>query len=134
MIHISNTKIKKFVARKMWTPSLPNLLKAATNHLFGLVWHTFLSSVTTTNHSPFPTPPRVNFTNVLLAAFTLTDPNSTTKLLDLTVFFALLGSACVKSARRRLMKLTPLRDQASPLSHFYLSHKSRLLTELKSSF
>ena len=47
----------------------------------------------------------VNFTNVLQAAFTLADPESAKKLLDLTVFLALMGSAHVKAARRTLMKL-----------------------------
>ena len=35
------------------------------------------------------------------------DPEIGKKLLDLTVFFALLGSAGVKAARRTLVKLTP---------------------------
>ena len=48
-----------------------------------------------------------NFINVLPAAFTHVDPKSAKKLLDLTVFFALLGSLCVKAACRTLMKLTP---------------------------
>ena len=37
----------------------------------------------------------------------LADPKSAKKLLDLTVFFALLVSAGVKAAHRMLMKLTP---------------------------
>ena len=41
--------------------------------------------------------PRVNFTNILRAAFMLADPKSAKKLFDLTVFFVLL----------MLMKLTP---------------------------
>ena len=49
----------------------------------------------------------VNFTNILRAAFVLADPKSTKKLLNLTVFFALLVSAGVKAARRTLVKLTP---------------------------
>jgi len=49
----------------------------------------------------------VNFVNVLRAAFTCTDPKSPKKTDDLTVFFALLVSSCVKGARRMLMKLTP---------------------------
>jgi hypothetical protein len=53
--------------------------------------------------------PGVNFTNVLQAAFTLADPESAKKLLDLTVFFALLVSASVKAARRTLMKLTTVK-------------------------
>ena len=49
--------------------------------------------------------PWVNFTNILWAAFTLTDPKSAIKQLGLTVFFALLGSARVKAALT--LKLTP---------------------------
>ena len=49
----------------------------------------------------------VNFTNILRAGFMCADPKSAIKLLNLTVFFALLGSSCVKSARRMLVKLTP---------------------------
>ena len=49
--------------------------------------------------------PGVNFTNVLRAAFTLADPKSAKKLLNLTVFFALLGSTSAKAARRTLLKL-----------------------------
>ena len=48
----------------------------------------------------------VNFTNVLQAAFTRKDPKSAIKLLYLTVYFALLGSGCIKAARKMLMKLT----------------------------
>ena len=38
---------------------------------------------------------------------TSADPKSALKLLNLNVFFALLGSACVKAAHRTLVKLTP---------------------------
>ncbi len=38
---------------------------------------------------------RVNVINVIGAAFTQTDPESAKKTDHLTVFFALLGSACV---------------------------------------
>ena len=51
--------------------------------------------------------PGVNITNVLRAAFTLKDPKSAKKLLNLTVFFALLGSASVKAARKMMVKLIP---------------------------
>ena len=51
--------------------------------------------------------PGVNFTNVLQAAFTHAEPKSAIKLLSLTVFFELLGSAHVKAAQRTLVKLTP---------------------------
>ena len=47
----------------------------------------------------------VNFTNILRAAFTRSDPKSAIKLLNLTVFFALLGSVRVKAAHRMLVKL-----------------------------
>ena len=36
------------------------------------------------------------------------DPKSAIKLLNLTVFSALLGSACVKAAPRMLVKLIPM--------------------------
>ena len=49
---------------------------------------------------------RVNFTNILQAAFTHADPKSVIKLLNLTVFFALLGTVGIKATRRILVKLT----------------------------
>ena len=49
----------------------------------------------------------VNFTNILRAAFMRKDPKSAKKLLNLTFFFALLGSAHVKDACKMLVKLTP---------------------------
>ena len=52
------------------------------------------------------TTPMVNFTNVLRAAFTRADPKSTKKTVKLSSFFALLGSARVKAARKMLVKLT----------------------------
>ena len=48
-----------------------------------------------------------NFNNILQAAFTLANPKSGKKLLNLTVFFMLLGTARVKAAHRMLVKLTP---------------------------
>ena len=45
--------------------------------------------------------PGVNFINVLLAAFTHEDPERAKKQLNLTVFFALLGSARVKAVQNR---------------------------------
>ena len=51
--------------------------------------------------------PGVNFTNVLRTALTHADPKSANKLLNLTVFFALLGFVGVKAAHRMLLKLTP---------------------------
>ncbi len=52
--------------------------------------------------------PCINFTNTLSAAFTCTDPKSAKKTVSLTVFFAILGSAHVKAARKMLVKWTPL--------------------------
>ena len=49
----------------------------------------------------------VNFTNVLRAAFALVDTKSAKKTVRLNSFFALLGSASVKAARRTLVKLNP---------------------------
>ena len=54
--------------------------------------------------------PGVNFINVLRAAFTLADPESTKKTVKLCSFFPLLGSAGVKAACRTLVKLTPEGD------------------------
>jgi len=51
--------------------------------------------------------PKVNFINVLLASFTLADPNSGKKTDGFTVFFVLSGSSYEKAARWMLMKLTP---------------------------
>ena len=64
----------------------------------------------------------VNFTNILRAAFTLADPKSVKKLLDLTVFFALLVSASVQAARRMLMKLTPGQIQCLLISLYRFPH------------
>jgi len=51
--------------------------------------------------------PGLNFTSICDKAFTSADPKGTKKTDNLTVFFALLGSAQAKDARRTLMKLTP---------------------------
>jgi len=48
----------------------------------------------------------MNFTNILSAAFMRVDPKSAKKTDNLTVFFALLGSAPVKAAHKMLVKLT----------------------------
>ena len=48
--------------------------------------------------------PGVNFINVLTRSFY---KRRSQKLLNLTVFFALSGSAQVKAARKMLVKLTP---------------------------
>jgi hypothetical protein len=50
---------------------------------------------------------RVHFIYILQAAFIPTDPESTKKTNNWTVFFVLLVSVRVKAARRMFMKLTP---------------------------
>jgi len=52
--------------------------------------------------------PVVDFTNILRADFTHADPKSVKKNDNLTVFFALSGSECVKAAHIMLMKLKPM--------------------------
>jgi len=54
----------------------------------------------------FKLTPGVNFTNVFCAAFTLVDHENLKKPENLTVFFMLLGSVCVKAVQRTLMKLS----------------------------
>ena len=49
----------------------------------------------------------VNFINVLTSYFYARRSQKRKKLLNLTVFFALLGSARVKAACRMMVKLTP---------------------------
>ena len=49
---------------------------------------------------------RVNFINVLQAAFVRAVPKSTKKTVKLSSFIALFGSVRVKAARRMLVKLT----------------------------
>jgi len=49
----------------------------------------------------------VNFINVLLEAFTRTDPKRVKTQFSCLYLFALLGSGCVKTLRKMLMKLTP---------------------------
>jgi len=52
-------------------------------------------------------PPRINFTNILHAAFTYADLKSTKNKVKLSVLYVLLGSACVKAAHKMLVKSTP---------------------------
>ena len=49
----------------------------------------------------------VNFINVFMRSFYALRSQKRKKMLDLTDFFALLGSACVKAAHKMLVKLTP---------------------------
>ncbi len=51
--------------------------------------------------------PGVNFINVCLSSFHTRRSQKCKKTDDLTVFFALQGSACAKAACRTMMKLTP---------------------------
>ncbi len=85
-----------------WTPNT-----FFTSHLYPL--------------KPFPrTPlhslstPRVNFVNVLRAAFACTDPESEKKTDGLTVFFVLFESSHVKASSKMLVKLT--QDVQNPSS------------------
>ena len=50
---------------------------------------------------------KVSFINLFTRSFYAHRSQKRKKLLDLTVFFALLGSAQVKAARKLLVKLTP---------------------------
>jgi len=50
--------------------------------------------------------PGVNFTNIVLEAFAHRDPKSEKRTDDLTVIFALLGSAHVKASLKLLVKST----------------------------
>ena len=52
--------------------------------------------------------PWVNFINLFTCSFYACRSRKHKKLLDLTVFFALLGSSSVKAALKMLVKLTPL--------------------------
>ena len=63
----------------------------------------------------------LNFINVLQAAFTPADPKSGKKLLNFTVFFALLESAGVKAAHRTLVKLTPGLNNINIYTKFFLT-------------
>jgi len=51
--------------------------------------------------------PGANFTNILRPAFTRTDSKNAKNNDNLTVFFALLGSARFKASCKMLIKLTP---------------------------
>ena len=50
----------------------------------------------------------VNF-NILQAAFTHADPKSAKKTVNSSSFFALLGSAGVKAARKHVVEIDPRR-------------------------
>jgi len=52
--------------------------------------------------------PAVNFIKDLQAAFTCAFPKSAKKTDTFTVFLEPLGSACIKAARKMLVKLTPV--------------------------
>ena len=67
-----------------------------------------------TRRPPPLLPPGVNFINMFTYSFCASRSQKRKKLLDLAVFFSLLGSASVKAAHIIMVKLTPL------LSTFYL--------------
>jgi len=62
---------------------------------------TFIENLTTNLR------PRVNFTNALSAAFTITDPKSAKRQSCHQCLFTLLGPVQVKALSKMLMKLTP---------------------------
>jgi len=64
---------------------------------------------------------KVNFINVLGAAFTCADPKSAKKTYNLTVFIALLGYVQVKAARKMLVKSTPQSQGDQFHHHFVIS-------------
>jgi len=64
--------------------------------------------------------PEVNFTNILQAAFMRADPKSAKKLLNWTVFFALLGSGQVKTV-----------GEIDPRSQFHLNFKSSFSADFR---
>ena len=51
--------------------------------------------------------PGVNFFDVFMCSFYARRSQKRKKLLELTIFFALFGSASVKAVRKMLVKLTP---------------------------
>ena len=63
-------------------------------------------------------------------------------MLDLTVFFVLLGSACVKAARKMLVKLAPevwieferIKKECRQVYFFSRVATSRLLTRFGSTY
>jgi len=55
--------------------------------------------------------PGINFINVLLKAFTRTDPESVKFQLSRQYLFTLLGSVPVKASKKMLMKLTPEKQE-----------------------
>jgi len=62
--------------------------------------------------------PGVNFISVQ-AAFTCADPNRAKKIVKLSVFFALLGSTCIKAVYKMLVKLFT-RFNLSPKKYYRL--------------
>jgi len=72
--------------------------------------------------------PEVDFTNILSAAFTCTDPKSAKNTVKQSVFFVLLGFERLKTLRKMLMKLTPGR------SKFLNIHKSTCKSVGKSEY
>ena len=73
-------------------------------------------------------PPGVNFTNILRAHKLLVDPKRAKKTVKLSSFFALLGSASVKAARRTLVKLN-LADVNATGQIYGLNFKTESLAE-----
>jgi len=86
---------------------------------------------------PIPGSPGANFTNILQAAFICADPKSVKETDSLTVFFALLWSACLKALIKMLMKLTPGVNFTHNFEHFFYEivlHSFYVLTGWFSNF
>jgi len=59
--------------------------------------------------------PGADLTNNLHAAFMHADPKSAKNTVKPSVFFALLGSARIKAARKMLLKSTPVKFHHNPI-------------------
>ena len=77
-------------------------------------------------------PSGVNFINVFTCSFYAGRSQKPKKLLNLTVFWALLGSAHLKAAHKMLVKLTPgLVDVLRNILYYYnIQNKQRFVSNL----
>jgi len=80
----------------------------------------------------------LNFPNILCTAFGRADPKSAKKYTDdLSVFFALLGSTCVKAVRRHIDEIDPRNLLTAELTHctvfcsIFITNKQLLMSGLK---
>jgi len=81
--------------------------------------------------------PGVNFINVLQAAFYTRRSQKCKKLLDLTVFFALLGSACIKAACKHIGEIDTSYKLLLPLMQVLIdlkTNKTQMETKTENDF